>query len=85
MVYLLTAAIIFSYGICLKILWGWFLVPLGIHDISIAHALGIYCLISLITYQYVPNKEGEEYKMIRESITTLIFAMVVGFNAKLFM
>lgn len=35
-------------GLLLKVLWGWFVVPLGIQAIGIAHALGLATVCHLL-------------------------------------
>ena len=40
---------IFWSGFVLSILWGWFVVPLGISAIGIAHAAGLSVLLRMVT------------------------------------
>lgn len=51
--FVLTLVLIpFTYtcrGWALKVLWGWFLVPFGVAQIGVAHAIGICAATSLLT------------------------------------
>lgn len=51
-------------GLCLSLVWGWFIVPLGVAAIGKAQALGIGCLIGLF-WQKAKNK-GEETEEVHE-------------------
>lgn len=43
-------------GFVVMSLWSWFIVPLGIMPISLAHAAGIDCLATFIVTTHAPNK-----------------------------
>lgn len=46
-------------GVVLQDLWGWFIVPFGLPELSLAHAVGINVIAGFLTYRYVPSKEGD--------------------------
>ena len=41
------AALVF-YGFVFSVLWGWFIVPLGIAAITVPHAIGIAAVVNLL-------------------------------------
>lgn len=43
--------IVIFRGFILAKLWGWFIVPLGVMQIGIAHAIGLSILISVFTWK----------------------------------
>ncbi len=65
-------------GFVLSYLWTWFLVPLGVPDIGIIHAIGISMIASFLTSQYINNKDADKWGSI--AFTTLVpfFALVFG-------
>lgn len=73
-------------GFALKTLWAWFLVPLGLPAIGLAHAVGVAALIGLVTHQTPATNDDEHTARV------LVFgaispggALVVGWIAKSFM
>ena len=38
-----------SYGYIIYLFWKWYVVPIGLPDISIAHAIGLKLFVSLFT------------------------------------
>lgn len=62
-------------GWVLTMLWGWFLVPLGIPAISIATALGIVLIVSMFT----PNNETKSEKKTGDISDQLAEAMGKAF------
>lgn len=58
---LLVAAVALGFGAAvwdafvLVQLWGWFVVPLGVVEIGLFHALGLLLVASLATYQNITN------------------------------
>ena len=43
------------YGLLLKVLWGWFIVPLGVQAIGVAHALGLVLLFGFLRGAIKPD------------------------------
>ena len=50
----------FSEAFLFLLLWGWFIVPLGVPNITYAHAFGIYLLWSFIKIPTYNKKRSEE-------------------------
>lgn len=55
-------------GFVLSVLWGWFLVPLGVTDIGIAGAIGISFIISMFT----ANNSGKVAESVTKAISTAV-------------
>lgn len=47
-------------GFVISIVWGWFMVPLGLPPVSIAMAYGLAIVISYLTHQEVENKKHDD-------------------------
>ena len=62
-------------GWVLSILWGWFLVPVGVRPIGIAHAIGVSILISMLTHQHQSTKATTE-TMIKGVLIGLIGPLI---------
>jgi len=75
------------HGWVLSLLWLWFLVPLGLPTLAIAHAIGIGVLVGLLTNQYIPNRDSEEeiLNMVAHSICQPLILLTIGYIAKSFM
>ncbi len=44
----------------LMVLWGWYLVPLGVPDIGMLSAFGIALVASLLAHQYIDSPKAED-------------------------
>ena len=67
-------------------LWGWFIVPLGVKDITIAHALGISLLINTITPHETKDSSAKETaKLLIKNTIILMLALGLGWIFKSFM
>ncbi len=71
-------------GFVLKIVWGWFVVPLGIAVITIPHALGLAAVVTYLTYT-IPTKEIEWEVVMTTSIAISLFTLLFGYIFQLFM
>ncbi|MDP1688621.1 MAG: hypothetical protein Q8L47_00620 [bacterium] len=79
-------AILFSNGLALKLLWGWFMVPIfGLPLISLAEAIGICLIVGFLTSQYIPKKDEENNEALIHSIASPVTAIVFGWIIHLFM
>ena len=78
-------ALVLLRGWVLSVLWGWFLVPLGIPAIGISHALGVNLIVTYLIYQY-PNFRSEPN--LKESLTYIFIpfaALGIGWVFHFFM
>lgn len=67
-------ALLLWRGFALSMMWGWFMVPLGLPVIPIAHAIGVAALVSLLTHQRTSGKEkrGLSDTLFMPFVTTAI-------------
>lgn len=76
-------------GYVLSILWVWFLVPLGLPILSVAHAIGVAMVTSWLTYQYRPSTQEDKDKALEGLAIALIVrplsALGIGYIVKQFM
>ena len=49
---LLSTSLMIWSGFVLSIMWTWFLVPIGLPKLGIAHAIGITMIVRMLTWQY---------------------------------
>ena len=80
---ILFIGIVLLKGLVLKILWGWFIVPLGIMEIGIAHALGFSIIITYLTATISKNLEFKTIMI--NSFYSSCMALSLGFIFHLFM
>jgi hypothetical protein len=67
-------------GWALSTLWGWFIVPLGVPAIGIAHAFGISCTVSLFRSRFSTRKKEQEREIDEwfwEWLGTWIFKVAI--------
>ena len=65
-------------GLVFKVMWGWFLVPLGLPQIGLAMAIGIGAIISLVSHTPVrKSKKGEEFSDLAESLINSLLKMAI--------
>lgn len=71
----------------LTVLWGWFLVPLGIPEVSIPTAIGIALILGLFT-QHLAKEENKEKNIIADigirAIGAPIVSLVLGWIVTFF-
>lgn len=71
-------------GFVLSILWGWFLVPLGIPDIGVAWAIGIAATLGmLVAGPSAGSKDTAE--QLGYAVGTPLMALLIGWIVTLFM
>jgi len=77
-------------GFATFLLWGWFLVPLGVTKITFPMAMGIGVIISFLTTTTLSNKNDEEelfdqfMEEFFKEIARPLMAIVFGFVIQLF-
>lgn len=85
----LFALIIVAYlldGLALKMLWGWFLVPVfGLPTISLTQAIGVGIVIGFLTQQHIPRDEKQRREMFIYTVIAPVTAVAVGWVVHLFM
>jgi hypothetical protein len=71
-------------GAVLAALWGWFIVPLGVQPIGIAHAVGLAVFIGMFHRGKAKSKEGALESLLLALLAPAL-ALGVGYIAKGFM
>lgn len=85
----ITAGTIFK-GYALSVLWGWFLVPLGLPALSIPFAIGVCLVASLASHQYMKfaKDDREWYEdlglVLGYAFLSPALALLVGWIVKQF-
>ncbi len=89
--YLITASIITAQalleGICVSLLWGWFMVPLfDLPSIGVAGGIGMAVLGSLLSNSAPPAKSSDEalYRTLLSFVNPVLL-LAIGYIAHLFM
>lgn len=83
----IVAISVIGYGIVLKIMWGWFVEPLGIMAITTPHAVGLSTIVSIWLNGDNKVKTEDEstaakwFKILGKPIVILL----IGYIAHLFM
>jgi hypothetical protein len=72
-------------GFCLWVLWGWFMVPLGLPPIGIAWAIGLSTIFAMVAPTPAPAPEGKAKNHLVAIIAKPALALVSGFVVKQFM
>lgn len=50
-------------GYVLSIMWGWFVVPIfNLPSLGIAQSIGIAMVIAMLTHQYIPTKDKDNWQ-----------------------
>lgn len=75
---LLSLALLPFEGWVIKLMWGWFIVPLGVMSITIWHAIGIDAIVSYFTFSLSRKGDSDIFwaRPLRE-LLFLLFAFVV--------
>lgn len=70
---ILTVLSLIVSGLIFSVMWGWFIVPLGVVPLSVAHAIGIQ---SLIFFAFIKTDQ-EKRLNTEELLESLITAWIV--------
>lgn len=70
-------------GLVVSCYWAWFIVPLGVPSIGYAHAVGIFCFVSVLTWKFIHSdlierRCGIEWEMFKASFGLKVAALIVG-------
>ena len=74
-------------GFVLSKFWAWFLVPLGVLNISLAHAVGIVFFASLFSNSRGDEKTDDEtlFNVVGSSFFQSAFLLVAGWFTTIFL
>jgi hypothetical protein len=60
-------------------LWGWYVLPFGVSQIGMAHALGISLFLSLLSQQHQPARDSrEKYEILISTIVGPLWVLLFG-------
>lgn len=63
-------------------LWAWHIIPrFHVEALTYGAAVGISCVASLLTQQYVPAKEGDGGNLIASHFTRPLLILLIGWCA----
>lgn len=68
----------FLNALALSVLWGWFVVPLGVVSIGKAHAFGLAVLVNLFTQSHKRETKDEQTSVL---VFSVLFAPIVALGA----
>ena len=65
------------------VLWAWFVVPFfRVHELTMVSAIGISCIVSLMTTQYVPVPPEKAVEFLLVQFRRPLVLLAIGFVAK---
>ena len=87
--YIVCILIFLWCGFVVMMLWNWFIVPIGLMRVNLAHALGIDCLVTFLVTLNPKKIADEASKNIKDKFTWgFVFPasmLLVGWIVRLFM
>ncbi len=66
-------------------LWGWFVVPLGVMKISLAHAYGLSLFVGAFLMNRGIDRDRKIDEKIVESVIVNLFLLLFGYVVSIFM
>lgn len=72
-------------GFVLKLLWGWFLVQLGLPQLGLVQAIGIGLTVGYLTNQYIKQDVADWEDMLAHQFALPVAAVIAGWAVQLFM
>ena len=84
---LAVGALAWMSAVTITWLWAWFIVPLGVMQLSLAHAFGISGIVYYLTYRPVTNEVDKEqaFKALGQAVMMPFVALGLGYIYQLFM
>lgn len=65
-------------GLVLQVLWGWFLVPLGLPPIGVAMAIGLGAIATFMFPSSIPRTEkGQELEQFVDTLVNWVLKLVL--------
>jgi len=61
-------------GFVLAKMWLWFIVPFGVVELSVVHAIGLSLIVSFLTFQQGAEKKQEERASFGEKLAAAFIA-----------
>ena len=82
---LLVAPLALLRGFVLKILWAWFVIPLGVMPLGLAHAIGFSVIVGLLTSACHKEDEKDPWATFAGAMGGPLGALAFGAIVHLFM
>ena len=76
-----------SFAICGSVfwcLWMWFVVPLGMPEISLVHAIGLDVFITFATTTFFTNDDIPYLERCKKTLTFAWSSLIIGFILQFF-
>ena len=73
---ILTVPYLYLHTYMMAVLWGWYVVPLGLPAIGLAHMWGLSCLIAIYNFHNGPKKQ---FKTKRDQVQDNIIVILRPF------
>ena len=76
----------FIAGFTIKVLWGWYIVPLGVSAITLVHAIGSDALITFVVTTTAPQPStGLYWYRFTHAVLITISTLLIGWAFHFFM
>ncbi len=72
-----TVLALVARGWSLSLLWGWFVVPLGVAAIGFWHACGISALVTMLVFQK-PPKDDDADDAVTKALSPLVTSILLS-------
>lgn len=78
----LMAPMILFEGYVFKVMWGWFVAPLGLPKISVAHAYGLLLILTVARFEHkTAGRQTPKEVWNRVSMTVFVWLVLWGIGA----
>lgn len=68
-------------GLVIMTLWGWFVVPLGVHSIGLAQAVGLDLLVFVARHPAISSSGKSTARLASDSIAFYAFVFILAWVA----
>jgi hypothetical protein len=65
-------------GLCISVMWAWFVAPLGVVKISLLHGAGLYLLFRAVAYRHIPSETPLEDTIFSCYLHTIIVVLILA-------
>ena len=72
-------AIVALRGWVLSVMWSWFMVPIGVAEIGVAHACGVSTIVAMLTYRKHKDDDDTDHARRNLALAALVPLFLLGF------
>lgn len=85
--YIISAVLLILAGAgTLMTLWGWFVVPLGVTSITLAHAAGLSLMVSYFAHRNINSEpKGDYFEKLGKAYGLMVMTIGLGYVITQFM